>query len=160
MGDSVVQLHEVWDGIDGIEKNLPELEIRTSSYKPKQEAKRGGDTTSPYPLILFKEALGYNIVLNCDDDTATKVADTVLNKLTASEKEIATLYYKNGYNNIAISEDLSISIDEFNRVIKSVKDKITHASYNGEMEKYVSVKKLDSTNAMEKLKEICGIDKK
>jgi DNA-binding transcriptional regulator LsrR (DeoR family) len=136
---------------------MPELDVRTTKYSPKTEAKRGGETTSPYPLIFFKEALGYNIVLTSDEKTATKVADSVIGKLIQDEKKVATLYYKEGYNVEAISEDLSISTDEVNRILKAIKKKITHLSYNGEMEQHIAVAKPNSTNAMEKLKELVGI---
>ena len=115
------------------------------------------NTESTSEGILFKEAMGYNIVLACDEKTATKVADSLISKLMKDERQVATLYYKQGYNLEAISEDLSISTDEVRRILKAVKTKITHSSYNGEMEKYIAVAKPNSTNAMEKLKEIVGI---
>ena len=143
-----------------IEKHNPELEVRTTKYRPKEEAKRGGCTTSPYPLILFKEALGYNIVLTCDNKTATNLADNLLKKLCGEEKKVATYFYKKGYNEQAISEDMSISTEEVERVLSAVKEKITHVSYNGEMENFVAIDKPNSTNAIEKLYEIVGLKKR
>jgi hypothetical protein len=143
-----------WDYID---KYKTDLEIRTTAYKPKEKAVRGGSTTSAYPLILFKEAIGYNIELTCDEQTALSVADEVLNKLSGEEKKVAIMFYKKGYNHVAISEDLNVSEDKVWQLLKGIDEKIAHPSYNIKMEGCVKVKKPDSTNAMEKLKEIVGI---
>lgn len=143
-----------WNYLD---KFRPDLEIRTTPYKKKEEAIRGGNTTSAYPLILFKEAIGYNIELTCNEETAISIADSVINKLSGEEKEVAIMFYKKGYNRVAISEDLSVSTDKVAQLLKGVKEKIIHPYYNRKMEEHVKVKKPDSTNAMEKLKEIVGI---
>lgn len=142
---------------DYIGKNMPDLEVRTTRYKPKEEAIRGGNTTSAYPLILFKEAIGYNIELTCSDERASSVADELLDKLCGEEKEVATMFYKKGYNKVAISEDFNISVDKVSQVLEGVKEKITHPAYNKKMEECVKVKKPTSTNAMEKLREIIGM---
>jgi transcription initiation factor IIE alpha subunit len=106
---------------------------------------------------LFKEALGYNIVLTCDNKKATSLADGLLKKLCGEEKKVATYFYKQGYNEQAISEDMSISTEEVQRVLSAVKEKITHVSYNKEMEEFVAIDKPNSTNAIEKLYEMVGL---
>ena len=102
----------------------------------------------------------YNIELTCSEETATSVADGVINKLSGQEKKVAIMFYKKGYNNVAISEELSVSVDKVTKLLKGVRDKISHPSYNENMKEFVKVKKLYSTNAMEKLKEIVGIKDK
>ena len=142
-----------------LEKNRPDLEIVRTPYRPKEEPKIGGNLTSPYPLIVLKEALGYNNKLIGDKEKAIKAVEKMFNSLLSTEKAVAYLYYRDDYNRAAISEELKISIAEVDRVINSIKEKITHPAYNSELKEFVEIAFPKSSDAIQKLKEIAGIKK-
>ena len=137
-----------------IEKNRKDLEVRRIRYSPKQLPKIGGNLTSPYPLIVIKEALGYNNKLIKSQEEALLDVEKMLNSLPEEEKEVAYLLYKNDYNYPAISEKLNVSVDEVRRIHKSIKKKITHPSYNSGLVKLVEVADPNSNDAIQKLKEM------
>lgn len=143
--------HLDWDYIPKYKQNL---EIKTSPYKPKEDAKIGGNNTSAYPLIVIKEALGYNVKLIVSENEILEDVEKMLNSLPAEEKEVAYLLYKFDYNNVAISEKLNVSLDEVKRLKKEIKKKITHASYNEKLIKYVDVLNPNSSHAVQKIKEL------
>ena len=90
---------------------------------------------------------------------AIEAADKVLSQLTQKEIQVANLIYKNGFNEKAVSEDLKISIDMVESILKSVQEKIKLPYYNESLINMVEVDNPNSTNAIEKLKEMVGIKK-
>ena len=112
-----------------------------------------------YPLNVLQEALGYNTVFVGDEEEALEAVEEVLLRLPAEEREVATLVFKEKLGEAEISNRLKISVDEISRLKNSYMKKLKHKAYNRGLERFLTVKDPNSTNAMERIKARVGYGK-
>ncbi len=141
--------------VEELKKRNPKLDVRVTKARARTDFIKS--ICAEYPLNVLKEAFGYNHVFVGDKAEATLAVDKLLLRLSAEERDVAVLVFKEGLGEAEISDILAISVDEIGRRMASCKKKIKHKSYNRGLEKYVAVKNPKSTNAMEKLMDMVGI---
>ena len=141
--------------VEELKKRNPKLDVHITEVRQRTDFIKS--ICSEYPLNVLKEAFGYNHVFVGDKEEATLAVDKLLLRLSADERDVAELVFKEGFGESEVSDTLAISVEEIGRRMESCKKKFKHKSYNRGLEKYIAVKNPKSTNAMEKLMDMVGI---
>lgn len=141
--------------LEKLKKANPQLKVSIHEVRERMDFVKS--VCSEYPLNVLREALGHNNVLAGDKEEATQAVDKLLLRLSFEEYEVAELVFKEGLGELEISEILAISVDEVRRRRESCKKKLRMEAYNRGLEKFLTVKYPNSTNAHECLWDMAEI---